>query len=72
MLRFLEFEFDLRYRGGTKKQAADAMSRLPTDGSEKTKLYDDILVLAITKNMARSDETERWQESCKNYEEPTE
>ena len=46
-LRLAEYEFDVVHRAGVKHQAADALSRLPTDGEDKAPLDDEIPVLVI-------------------------
>lgn len=48
------------------------MSGLETDVTVKKKPEDDILVLAVTRTMANTDETEQEHEGWANYEEPTE
>ena len=55
-LRLAEFDYSVEFRPGIKNQAPDALSRLPTDGTDKTPLKDDIPVLAIniTKDQERS------------------
>ena len=41
-LRLLEYDFDIQCRKGVKHQAADALSRLETEGHEIRKIYDDL------------------------------
>lgn len=48
------------------------MLRLPTGGTKKTKLDDEILVLIIPTNMFDRNETEQKQEAREKYDEPTE
>lgn len=48
------------------------MSSLPTGGTGKKKLDDDIPMLAITTNMANTDENEQEKEGLESYEQPTE
>lgn len=42
------------------------MSKLQTAGTEKTKLYDNKLVLEITPSKASTEETEKGQEVCES------
>lgn len=55
------------HRAGSKHRDADAMSRLPTDGTDREKLDDDMPVSAITTNMASADETEQEQEALESW-----
>lgn len=41
-LRLSEFKFDILYRAGIKTQAADTLSRLSTNGEEKSPLHDEV------------------------------
>lgn len=56
-LRFSEFEFPIGCHAGIKHEAADAMSRLLTDGIDKIRLDDDVVVLPITTKLTNTDET---------------
>ncbi len=51
-LRLQELEFDIVHRPGVQHKAADAMSRLPTDGGDNEPIDDEIPILSVT------DETE--------------
>lgn len=44
---FLEFHIDAVHRAGVRHQAADALSRVPSDGTNKTQLEDDLPVMVI-------------------------
>ena len=46
-LRLADFEYDIVHRAGVKHQAADALSRLPTNGTDQHPLDDGIPTLAI-------------------------
>lgn len=54
--------FDTVSRASIGDQHADAISRLPTGGTDKTKLNDDIQVLKETTVMSKTDEI--LQEKC--------
>lgn len=69
--QFSEFEFDIVHCGGINQQAADAMSRRQTVGTDKTKMDNEMLVLTITTNMFNTHKTEQEQETRENYEKPT-
>ena len=61
-LRLQPFEYDIVHRPGVKHQAADALSRLPTTGTDQTDLDDEIpTVAAVLKGpMVHQDEPE-WE-----------
>lgn len=67
-----KLEFRTARLAGIKNQTADHMWRAPIGGTYKTKLYDDIPILAIVTDMFSTDETESKQEGRENYNEPTE
>lgn len=71
-LQFFGFEFDIVHRANIRHQAADGLLRLPTDGTDNTKLDDHISVLAVTTNTANTDETKQKREGRETYKEPTE
>lgn len=43
----LGFKFDAGHRAGVKHQAADALSRLRTEGTDKITLKDDLSAMVI-------------------------
>ncbi len=47
-LRLLEFDFNVQYRPGAQHHAADAMSRLETEGPDEDLLDDDFSTLLAT------------------------
>ena len=51
-LRLLEFDFEVQYRPGIVHQAADALSRLPTDAEDTDPVEDDIPTLAVESTCA--------------------
>lgn len=63
---------DISHRAGIKRQAADAMSRVSTCRTDRTKLDDGIPVRIMTTDMLNTDNTEQEQEAPENYEKPTE
>lgn len=58
----MQLAFNTVNRTRMKRRAADAMSKVPTDGTETTKPDDDIPLLTITASMASTVETEHEQE----------
>lgn len=72
ILRLFEVKLGIVHRAGIKHQVADATSRLQTEGTHKTELDDDILVLAQRSNKKNTDGTKQGQEGCENYKERTE
>lgn len=67
-----EIELCIVSQTGIKNQATEAVLRLTTGGSDKTKLNEDIPVLEITTNTLSNNETEQEQEARENYKKPTE
>lgn len=66
-----ENEFNIVHRARIKLQAADALSELPTDGCDKTKLIDDIPPREIATKVSTTDETELEQKKTwKDYKDP--
>jgi len=57
-LRLLEFEFDVVHRPGIKHQAADALSRLNTQGEDEEPLEDEVPTLLIATEAVEADEHE--------------
>ena len=57
-LRLADFEYDVVHRAGIKHQAADALSRMPTDGSDQTPLDDAIPTLAVEASHTERSETQ--------------
>lgn len=47
-LLLMESDFEVVYKAVVKHQAADALSRLLTNGSYRTLLENDILIMAVT------------------------
>lgn len=47
-LRLMELDFKLVHRAEIKHEAADALFRLPTNGSHRTMLGNDITIMAVT------------------------
>lgn len=41
-LRLLEYDYEIQHRPGVKHQAADALSRVRTDGGDETELDDEV------------------------------
>lgn len=56
-LRLSEFDFDVIHQAGVKHQAAEPLSRLDTDGEEKTHLDDDLPVCNIENIRVKINET---------------
>lgn len=44
----MEFDLQIFHRAGIKHQAVNTLSRLPTNGSDRTLIEDDISVMVIT------------------------
>lgn len=52
----LEFDYDIVHRAGVNHQAADALSRLPSDRTDKTLLEDDLPLLIVNTINKKMDE----------------
>lgn len=61
--RLSEFKFNVVHFAGIKHQATHAMSRLPTDKTNKTKLDDQIPAFAKITYMASNYESKQAQEA---------
>lgn len=46
--RLMKFDFEIIHRAGIKNQAANALSRLPMNGSDCTLLEDNISIMVVT------------------------
>lgn len=48
MRQLMKFDFKIVHTAGIKHHAADAFSRFPTNGSDRTVLEDDIPIMVVT------------------------
>lgn len=46
----MKFDFEVVQKSGIKCQAANVRSRLPTNGSNRAVLEDDIQIMAVTRS----------------------
>ena len=46
-LRLQPFDYEINHRPGAKHKAADAISRLATEGLDQTEINDDLTVLMV-------------------------
>ena len=59
-LRLSEFDFTVQYRPGRKHNLADGMSRILTEGGDRSKLDDDIPCLVVHKSTFGNDDEETF------------
>lgn len=65
-LRFSELDFSIVYRSGIKHQEVDALSRLPTNRTDKTPLDDIVSVLVLANEIFAQERKQSKQDADEN------